>query len=45
MALRGFTPKIDPIPVFGIHSAQDEWMTEGQMRRSGRHVSGPWRYE
>lgn len=34
-----------PLPVLGIYSTQDEWMTEGQMQRSGRHVSGPWRYE
>lgn len=34
-----------PLPVLGIYSRQDEWMTEGQMQRSCKHVSGPWRYE
>lgn len=32
-------------PAMGIYSTEDEWMTEPQMRRSGRYVQGDWRYE
>jgi pimeloyl-ACP methyl ester carboxylesterase len=34
-----------PVPVLGVYSTQDEWMSEAQMRRSGAHVSAAWRYE
>lgn len=34
-----------PIPTLGIYSTQDEWMTPGQLQRSGRYVTGPWQYE
>ena len=32
------------VPVFGIWSIGDIFLTEGQMLNSQRHVKGPWRY-
>lgn len=34
---------IEP-PTLGIYSTEDEWMTEGQMKRSGSRVRSRWRY-
>lgn len=34
-----------PIPTFAIYSENDEWMMEGQLKRSSRYVSSTWRYE
>ncbi|MEO1144854.1 MAG: alpha/beta hydrolase [Cyanobacteria bacterium J06638_22] len=33
------------VPTLGIYSRDDEWMTEGQLARSYKHVDAPWRYE
>jgi pimeloyl-ACP methyl ester carboxylesterase len=32
-------------PTLGVWSSGDRYLVEDQMRRSGEHVSGPWRYE
>lgn len=32
------------VPTIGVYTLRDEWMTEGQMRRAGRHVDAPWHY-
>ncbi|MEL6195596.1 MAG: alpha/beta hydrolase [Myxococcota bacterium] len=32
------------VPTLGIFSRDDEWMTEGQMRRAYRHIDAEWRY-
>ncbi len=32
-------------PTLGIWSTGDRYLTEDAMRRSGEHVTGPWRYE
>ncbi|MCB1702316.1 MAG: alpha/beta fold hydrolase [Halioglobus sp.] len=32
------------VPVFGIWSSGDGFLTEDQMRESQRYVNGPWRY-
>ncbi len=34
-----------PAPTMGVWSSGDFALTEGQMTRSGAHISGPWRYE
>ncbi|NGY06232.1 alpha/beta fold hydrolase [Solimonas terrae] len=34
-----------PLPVFGMWSDGDFALAENQMRNSGRHVTGPWRYQ
>ena len=33
------------VPTLGLYSRDDEWMTEGQLARSYKHVDAPWRYE
>ena len=33
------------VPVLGIWSSGDRFLSEGQMRRSEAHVDAPWRYE
>jgi pimeloyl-ACP methyl ester carboxylesterase len=33
------------VPVLGLWSDGDEFLTEAQMLRSGEQVAGPWRYE
>ena len=42
--LRSSTPRRLPLPTSAVFSVQDEWMTEGQLARSGRYVDGPWTY-
>jgi pimeloyl-ACP methyl ester carboxylesterase len=32
-------------PTLGVWSTGDRYLTEQAMRRSGEHVTGPWRYE
>lgn len=32
------------VPTLGIYSRDDEWMTPGQMARSGARVAAPWRH-
>lgn len=33
------------VPTLGVWSSRDRYLTEDQMRRSGQHVTGSWRYE
>lgn len=33
------------VPTLGVWSSRDHYLGEESMRRSGEHVSGPWRYE
>jgi pimeloyl-ACP methyl ester carboxylesterase len=45
-----FAPNREPfpdvqVPVLGIWSSNDIALTEAQMQLSGKHVTGPWRYE
>ena len=42
--LAGFRKRSVRCPTLGIYTLHDEWMTEGQMKNSGRHVDGPWTY-
>lgn len=42
--LRPSTPQRIPMRSLGIFSRQDEWMTEGQLARSGRYIDGPWSF-
>ena len=37
-------PRI-PVPVMGVWSSRDRFLTEEQMTGSAAYVSGPWRYE
>lgn len=34
-----------PVPMLGIWSSEDHCLAEDQMRRSGRRMAAPWRYE
>lgn len=43
--VRGARRRRLPMPAMGVYGLQDPLMTEGQMRRSGRYVDGPWRHE
>jgi pimeloyl-ACP methyl ester carboxylesterase len=40
-------PPFPPVaaPTLGLWSSGDNYLTEDSMRRSGEHVTGPWRYE
>lgn len=33
------------VPMLGLWGSEDHCLAEDQMARSGRHVTGPWRYE
>ena len=43
--IRGERKRTIPLPVLGIYSNEDEWMTEGQMKRSSVYTTKSWRYE
>lgn len=42
---RPLPPLPAPVPVLGIWSSGDRFLTERQMTDTGKHVSGDWRYE
>ena len=42
--LKPSTPRRIPVPTAAVYSLQDEFMTEGQLARSGRYVDAPWTY-
>lgn len=38
-------PLPESVPVMGVWSTGDRFLTERSMERTGEHVGGPWRYE
>ncbi|WP_030762486.1 alpha/beta fold hydrolase [Streptomyces griseus] len=38
-------PSLPPVPVLGVWSTGDRFLTERSMERTGERARGPWRYE